>query len=44
MGRKQAQRELVLDDEINKLNNLGIIHNIRNINDLDEVDRRIQKY
>jgi tRNA-splicing ligase RtcB len=36
MGRKQAQRELNLEDEINKLNEQGIIHGIRNIEDLDE--------
>ncbi|MGD9556930.1 MAG: RtcB family protein [Mangrovibacterium sp.] len=36
MGRKQAQRELVLDEEIEKLNRKGIIHAIRNTSDLDE--------
>jgi len=36
MGRKQAQRELNLEDEINKLEDQGIIHSIRNVKDLDE--------
>ncbi len=36
MGRKQAQRELVLEEEIEKLNNKGIVHSIRNTRDLDE--------
>ena len=36
MGRKQAQRELDLSAEINKLNSLGVIHDIRTVNDLDE--------
>lgn len=36
MGRKQAQRELVLDEEIEKLNRKGIVHAIRNTSDLDE--------
>ncbi len=36
MGRKQAQRELNLQEEINKLNEKGIIHGIRNQKDLDE--------
>ena len=36
MGRKQAQRTLVLEDEIKKLDDQGIIHGIRNIKDLDE--------
>lgn len=36
MGRKQAQRELVLNDEIKRLDDMGVIHSIRNINDLDE--------
>ena len=36
MGRKQATRELVLADEIKKLNDQNIIHSIRNIQDLDE--------
>ncbi len=36
LGRKQAQRELNLQEEINKLNEKGIIHGIRNQKDLDE--------
>ena len=36
MGRKQAQRELVLADEIKRLNDAGVIHGIRNEKDLDE--------
>lgn len=36
MGRKEAQRNLDLQSEINRLDNLGVIHNIRGITDLDE--------
>jgi tRNA-splicing ligase RtcB len=36
MGRKQAQRELNLEDEIKRLNDAGVIHGIRHKNDLDE--------
>lgn len=36
MGRKQAQRELSLDGEIARLNDIGVIHGIRSENDLDE--------
>ena len=36
MGRKQAQKDLNLEDEIKKLDDMGVIHNIRNIRDLDE--------
>jgi len=36
MGRKQAQRELDLDTEKKRLDDLGIIHAIRNKKDLDE--------
>jgi tRNA-splicing ligase RtcB len=36
MGRKQAQRELILKDEIKKMDDLDIIHGIRNQVDLDE--------
>ncbi len=36
MGRKQAQRELDLQAEIDLLNAKGVIHSIRNIKDLDE--------
>jgi len=35
MGRKQAQRELDLAAEQKKLDDLGVIHGIRNIKDLD---------
>jgi len=36
IGRKQAQRELDLEAEIKRLNDKGIIHAVRNKNDLDE--------
>jgi tRNA-splicing ligase RtcB (3'-phosphate/5'-hydroxy nucleic acid ligase) len=36
MGRKQAQRSLVLKEEIAKLEQQGILHAIRTVNDLDE--------
>jgi len=36
MGRKQAQRELDLKEEIKKLDEQGIIHAIRGKYDLDE--------
>jgi len=36
MGRKQAQRELNLKDEIKLLNDQNIVHAIRNVSDLDE--------
>jgi tRNA-splicing ligase RtcB (3'-phosphate/5'-hydroxy nucleic acid ligase) len=36
LGRKQAQRELNLEEEMEKLNSKGIVHSIRSINDLDE--------
>ncbi len=36
MGRKEAIRSLQLEDEVKKLNDLGIIHAIRNRGDLDE--------
>lgn len=36
LGRKAAQRELNLQDEIQKLESQGIIHSIRNVQDLDE--------
>lgn len=36
MGRKQAQRELNLEEEKRRLDSQGIIHSIRNKNDLDE--------
>jgi len=36
MGRKQAQRELNLEDEKKRLDDLGVIHGIRSQKDLDE--------
>ncbi len=36
IGRKQAQRELNLEEEIKKMDSQGIIHGIRNKKDLDE--------
>jgi len=36
LGRKQAQRELNLKEEIDALNKKGIVHSIRNQRDLDE--------
>ncbi len=33
---KQAQRELSLDEEVSALNDLGVIHSIRGVGDLDE--------
>ena len=36
MGRKQAQRELNLEDETRRLNDLGVIHSVRGVKDLDE--------
>jgi len=36
MGRKQAQRELSLEDEIKALDDKGVIHSVRTVNDLDE--------
>lgn len=36
MGRKEAQRNLNLEDEKKKLNDLGILHAIRGKDDLDE--------
>jgi tRNA-splicing ligase RtcB len=36
MGRKQAQRELNLEDEQRRLESRGIIHSVRNVKDLDE--------
>lgn len=38
MGRKDAQRRLNLEDEIKKLDDLGVIHGVRNVKDLDEAD------
>jgi tRNA-splicing ligase RtcB len=36
MGRKQAQRELNFEAEKKRLDDLGVIHSIRNTKDLDE--------
>ena len=36
MGRKEAQRTLKVEDEVKKLNDMGVIHSIRGVNDLDE--------
>ena len=36
MGRKQAERELDLQSEIKRLDDIGVIHNIRTEKDLDE--------
>jgi tRNA-splicing ligase RtcB len=36
MGRKDAQRRLSLEDEQKKLNDAGVIHAVRNTQDLDE--------
>lgn len=36
MGRKEAERTLNLEEQIKKMNDLGIIHGMRNQKDLDE--------
>jgi len=36
MGRKQAERELNLEEEQKGLDNNGVIHSVRGIKDLDE--------
>jgi tRNA-splicing ligase RtcB len=36
MGRKQAQKELSLENEVKRMNDMGVIHGIRNASDLDE--------
>lgn len=36
IGRKQAQRELNLEEEKKKLDDMGVIHSIRGVEDLDE--------
>jgi tRNA-splicing ligase RtcB len=36
MGRCQAQRDLNLEDEVKRLDDMGVIHAIRNDKDLDE--------
>ena len=36
MGRNVARKTLNLNDEIQKLNDMGVVHSIRNVEDLDE--------
>lgn len=36
MGRKQAQKTLDLAQEVKRLNDMGIVHSIRGVKDLDE--------
>lgn len=36
MGRKQAERELNLEEEVKKLDDLGVLHGIRGVKQLDE--------
>ena len=36
MGRKEAMRRLSLEDEIRRLDEAGVVHGMRNKNDLDE--------
>ncbi len=36
IGRKQAQRSLSLEDEVRRLDEMGVLHAIRNVSDLDE--------
>lgn len=36
MGRGQAQRDLNLEDEVKRLDDMGVIHAIRGVKDLDE--------
>lgn len=36
MGRNEAKRNLNLEDEIKKMDELGIVHGIRTVDDLDE--------
>jgi tRNA-splicing ligase RtcB len=36
LGRKQAQKDLVLEDEIKRLDDLGVVHGIRGKKQLDE--------
>jgi tRNA-splicing ligase RtcB len=36
MGRKQAQRQLNLDQEKKRLDDQGIIHAVRSVGDLEE--------
>jgi len=36
MGRNEAKKQLNLENEKKKLDEQGILHSVRNINDLDE--------
>ena len=36
MGRKEAERTLNLEEEIKKLDDMGVIHGLRHASDLDE--------
>jgi len=36
MGRKEASRTLNLEEEIRKLDSIGVVHGIRTVEDLDE--------
>lgn len=36
MSRKKAKEELTVEGEVKRMDELGIVHSIRNINDLDE--------
>ena len=36
MSRTKAKKELNMADEVKKMNDLGILHSVRNIGDLDE--------
>lgn len=36
MGRGQAQRDLNLEEEVKRLDNMGVVHAIRGVKDLDE--------
>ena len=36
MGRAEAKRKLDLDTEMKRLDDMGVIHGMRNVGDLDE--------
>lgn len=36
MGRKEAKRRLDLNEEIARLDAIGVVHDVRNVSDLDE--------
>jgi tRNA-splicing ligase RtcB len=36
MGRNQARKTLDLEQEIRKLDELGVVHTVRSVKDLDE--------